>query len=346
MQPIALARMTYVLAYVDVLRRIGAPVERELRRARLPTLLDELSDTYVSAVPVLGFLESIARSEGVDDLPLLVTERGTFRRLRTELQNSIRSAPTLYARLQRLGEFVSVENTNLRLSIISERDKTRLCLSLRDVSAGSALQYSEWLQIDALIDTIRDAVGPEWSPLEITFQSRFALPRRAFERFPNVRLRLGSPETSITVPSSLLCGFCSPNQGKSPADRTAVPLEIAPCLPQPDFPNSLKLALRAYLGEGYPDVNLAAEIAGVSPRTLQRRLLQVGLSYRTLIREIRVETAAEILAHSNATALDAAYAVGYRDPSNFSRAFRRVTGLNPRRRASDLSIRTASNSKG
>ena len=345
MQPIALARVTYVLAYVDVLRRIGAPVERGLRRARLPTLLDELSDTYVAAVPVLGFLETIARSEGLDDLPLLATVRGTFHRLRAELQSSIRSAPTLYARVQRLGQLVAAENTNLRLAIIPEGDQTRLCLSLRDVSAGSELQYSEWLQLDALVDTIRDALGPRWSPLEMTFQSRFVLPRRAFERFPNARIRLGCPETSITVPSSLLCGFYSVQQSTSPGDRAAAPMEIASSLPQPDFPGSLKLALRAYLGEGYPDVNLAAEIARVSPRTLQRRLLQAGLSYRTLIRETRVETAAEMLAHSNATALDAAYAVGYRDPSNFSRAFRRVTGLNPRRRGSELSIRTALNSK-
>jgi len=45
---------------------------------------------------------------------------------------------------------------------------------------------------------------------------------------------------------------------------------------------------------------------------------------------VRVEAAAELLASSSVTVLDAAYAVGYTDPSNFSRAFRQVTGVNPR----------------
>jgi len=43
-----------------------------------------------------------------------------------------------------------------------------------------------------------------------------------------------------------------------------------------------------------------------------------------------VEAAAELLARSNASVLDAACAVGYEDPSNLARAFREVTGVSPR----------------
>ncbi len=57
MQPIALARATHLLAYVELLRRIGTPVERELRRAKLPSLLPEIADRYIPAVQALNFLD-------------------------------------------------------------------------------------------------------------------------------------------------------------------------------------------------------------------------------------------------------------------------------------------------
>jgi AraC-like DNA-binding protein len=270
MQSIRLARTAHVLAYIVVLRRIGAPVERELRRVRLPTLLDEIPDSYFPAAAALRFLDAIARTEGLEDLGLLVTERGTFGRLAPEIQASIRSAPTLFARLQRLGELVAMENTHPRLGL--------------------------------------------------------------FERFPNTRVRFGVADTSIAVPTSLLTEFHPSADVLRRMDEGRMSGEIESAVTRPDFPLTLKLALRPYLGDGYPDVDLAAQIAGTSARTLQRRLTQVGLSYTTLVRETRVEAAAEILAYSGATVLDAAYAVGYADPSNFARAFRRVAGTRPRRR--------------
>lgn len=333
MQSIALARAIHVLAYVEVLRRIGAPVERELRRARLPMLLQEFADRYVPVLPAMNFLDSIARSEHLEDLGSLVTERSTFCRLRKDLQSSVRSAPTLYARLRRLGALVSAESTSLRLSMRMEGTRARLCLSLRDVPRVGGLQYSEWLHLDVLIDTIRGAIGPSWQPSEITFQAHFRIPPTAVERFPEARWRVGCAETSITVPLQLLGELLArpgPEHGR-PAefeDR-----EVASVVGAPGFAESLKRALRAYLEEGYLGVDAAAEIAGVSTRTLQRRLVQAGLSYRALMREARIEAAAELLASGQVTVLDAAYSVGYTDPSNFSRAFRQVTGANPRRKS-------------
>ena len=340
MQPIALARVTWALAYVDVLRRIGAPVERELRRVRLPTLLDEWADAYVPAAPVLSFVESIARAEGIDDLGLLATERGTFGRLGGDLLATIRSAPTLAARVRRLGEFAAAENSHLLLSIVPEGPRARVCLSLDGLPELTGAQYAEWLQLDVLIGMIRDAVGPRWQPLEITFRSRFALPAAAMDRYPEARFVLGAAHTSITLPAPLLGEFFPSTASPTTSDAAASPIVLGSLVEQPGFPGVLKRALRPYLADEPPDVRVAAEIAGVSARTLQRRLLEAGLTYRGLLRELRVEAAAEILARPEATVLDAAYAVGYTDPSNFARAFRGVTGAGPRRHLAAAGRRT------
>jgi AraC-like DNA-binding protein len=96
-----------------------------------------------------------------------------------------------------------------------------------------------------------------------------------------------------------------------------------------DFADSLKQALRSYLGDGYLDINLAAGIAGTSERTLQRVLADSGLTYRRLIQEARFEAAVLMLNNPGIKIIDVAYALGYENPSNFSRAFRRMAGVTP-----------------
>lgn len=331
MQSIPLVRASHLLSYIDVLRTVGAPVQRELRRARLPMLLDEVPDSYVPTAVALQFLDTIVHSEGLLELGLLVTERTTFGRLSADLQAALLSAPTLYGRVRRLGEFAAAENTNVRLSITGEGDASRIRINLQDFPRAGGAQYSEWIQIHAVIDIVRSAAGAGWSPLEVTFRSTFRPPAGLYERFPVTRVRTGCDDTSILVPASLLSRFWTAGEAETPTNPSEQAGEVAPAVGRPDFPRALKLALRPYLGEGYPDVDLAAWLAGTSTRTLQRRLAQVGLSYRALVRETRVEAAAEILATPDATVLDAAYAVGYTDPSNFSRAYRQVAGCNPRR---------------
>lgn len=96
-----------------------------------------------------------------------------------------------------------------------------------------------------------------------------------------------------------------------------------------DFADPLKQTLRAYLVDGYPDIKLAAELAGTSVRTLQRGLAQSDLIYSKLIQETRFEAALQLLSDPDMKIIDVAYASGYEDPSNFARAFRRLAGVSP-----------------
>jgi AraC-like DNA-binding protein len=103
------------------------------------------------------------------------------------------------------------------------------------------------------------------------------------------------------------------------------------------LPEALTQAVRLGLQEG--DVGLArvARRLGVSPRTLQRQLMDHGLEFRRVVDEVRWR-AAEPLVTSTDLALERiAEQLGYSDAKAFRRAFRRWTGASPsdvRRRAS------------
>ena len=180
-----------------------------------------------------------------------------------------------------------------------------------------------------LVDLIRKSLTSDWQPSEITFQSRFIPVHDILEHFPRARILVGQKSTSIKVPVSLIQQKpLSQDQG-SMFTRSESTEDAAATGQALDFPSSLKLVLRTYLRDGYPDVRLAAEIAGTSVRTLQRRLSSFGLSYAALVLQARFEVAAEMLEDPRIKSFEVAYEVGYSDPSNFSRAFRQIAGITP-----------------
>ncbi|MEQ3725126.1 AraC family transcriptional regulator ligand-binding domain-containing protein [Alcanivorax sp.] len=79
-----------------------------------------------------------------------------------------------------------------------------------------------------------------------------------------------------------------------------------------------------------PALENMADRLSVSPRTLKRHLQQAGLSYRQLQDEERYRQAKRLLAKPGNSISEAAYALGYNDVANFSKAFKRWSGLTPK----------------
>lgn len=83
------------------------------------------------------------------------------------------------------------------------------------------------------------------------------------------------------------------------------------------------------LPQGEPKRDVVAEAMRVSTRTLQRRLQEEGTSFQQLLDDTRRELALQYLAEPELTLLEIAYLLGFADPSNFFRAFRRWYAVPP-----------------
>lgn len=78
-----------------------------------------------------------------------------------------------------------------------------------------------------------------------------------------------------------------------------------------------------------PGLDEVATTLGVSSRTLRRQLNAEGMKFQTILDRVRHERAVELLKSSVLSIDDIAYRLGYSDPSNFGRAFRKWEGLAP-----------------
>lgn len=86
------------------------------------------------------------------------------------------------------------------------------------------------------------------------------------------------------------------------------------------------------LHTGEPNIERTAEKMGLSRKTLYRKLKAEGVTYEKLLDELRHKMALHYLNGKKVSVNETAYLVGFSDPSTFSRAFRRWTGVSPRKR--------------
>lgn len=80
---------------------------------------------------------------------------------------------------------------------------------------------------------------------------------------------------------------------------------------------------------GFPSLAVVARLLQLTPRTLHRRLVAEGSSFQTLLDEVRHRRACEHLRAGGLSIEELAYALGYADPANFRRAFKRWEGVAP-----------------
>jgi len=91
--------------------------------------------------------------------------------------------------------------------------------------------------------------------------------------------------------------------------------------------------VRALLSEdlaNMPDLDVVASRCCMSSRTLKRKLAEHGVTFSEPVATIRRDEAQLRLAEGRLSVEQIAGQLGYRDPANFTRAFKAWTGETPR----------------
>jgi len=83
------------------------------------------------------------------------------------------------------------------------------------------------------------------------------------------------------------------------------------------------------MGREERSVTTTAREMGLSARTLSRRLVEEGTSFRHIQDEVRHELALALLADPTVSIAEIAFFLGYAEPAPFHRSFKRWTGMTP-----------------
>lgn len=316
-----LLRLGHLMAFTGFLGSVGAPVDRHLRGHKLPVLGDD-PDMFVPLTRAWAFFDSAARSED-PALGWLVGAHVGDHKLNAGLLRKLETAPSLLLALQGLVQLVHSEASHIQLGIQERRDDVLFYTHYSGMRDVPGYANSQSYQLGVILDLIRHFLGRDWVPEEMGIEHAIA-PAVAQKLFPGSRILTQQPVGYIAIPRTCLHRAV---RRAAPKRGVADTIVLANTF---DYVDTIREVLKPYLPDGYPSARFAAALMNVSERTLARRLSARGLTYGTLIDEVRFEEAKKLLRDPLVRIEDVALSVGFDDQSNFTRMFRRLSGLTPR----------------
>lgn len=323
-QAILLARVGALAPFISFLDAIGAPCERLLETERLAPDLMEDPNALFPLRQGLRFIDAAARSQGINDLGVIVGRR-----------SSIAGMPPLSALLSRqltLAKAITLLAQNMRyfnsgqLLSLECRDEWAF---FRQCLPSTPHRHAGVFSLILMIDVVRLAAGPRWQPSCVYLPRSESARMRAYEAALEVPCHVGVDCWTVTFDKALLDSslrFC-PDTGVS-LDLALARLRTS--APADEFQASLCQVIASMLPLGNPSLRMIADAGGMSGRTLQRRLNESGCTYSELVDNARFELAKRMLREPGVKIVDIAFHLGYSDAANFTRAYRRWTGSPPK----------------
>lgn len=325
MEPIGLTRASSLAPAVGFLTRKGAAVRPIMAKAGLPEWVLDDPDRLIPISAVARFLDQAARSEGIEMLGLLAGQETRIADLGT-YGSLIRRSPTLGEAVLATVRNHRAQSSTGRMWLVTRGDSAELCHAFT-TRFGADWQQADHYVLMVMLSIVRLGGGPTWRPSEVRLQTGELPAIRDVEPLCGARVSFAQPATAVVFPSALLRERVRP-----PLESEMSPESIKAwkaSAPARNFEESIAQVVEMLSWEAYPDVDVTADVVGMSVRTLQRHLAAVGLTHESLVGRARFATAASLLEETDTKILEIALDLGYSDHAHFTRAFRRWAGCPP-----------------
>jgi AraC-like DNA-binding protein len=321
-----------VVAVPDLLRGFGIDPAPLIAAAGLTP--DMLADTETS-IPFVAagrLLALAAERTGCAHFGLRVGQRtgiAAFGVIGLVMQN----APDVRTALQTLASHFSLHDGSGALVLRMEPTVAAIGYQI----PGPAIPGADQVMDCALavgVQLMRSLCGPEWHPIEALFAHARPADPGPLQNLVLAPLRFGSGLTALrfdpawmdhrlshTQPGlrSLLLQFLiTPDRGDARKANEGSVL----C-------DDVRRVLRTRIARGDASLAGAAGALGLHPRTLHRRLAKAGITFKSLVNEIRHETARQLLEQTTLPLGRISALLGYADASSFTRSFRSRSGMPP-----------------
>ena len=326
MNPPPLLKVRYLAAFSQTLDGMGIPIAGLFARAKINQRVLADHNAWMPVEQLCDFVRAGALASGRCDIGL---EASLIpRKQHSDFSKKYLVAPTLYRSLRAICDHSSMEDTSANFRLIRRGDMTWLdCGAVR--GPHESIRQIELYRLGALANIIRQSAGEEWAPSCLRLQSTDDGRLADVPLVRDTNVRFGAPSMAIGFPTRLLNR--PPQQAKPVLNRPLGEVGRKPMHGNlPAIEAAAKEAVRSQLKAGVNGIKQVANSLEISTRTLQRILQQHDLTYSTLLEQMKMETARELLAETDMSHDEISREIGYQHSTHFARAFRRICGMSPR----------------
>jgi AraC-like DNA-binding protein len=321
--------VTSTLAMVRTVEARGLPTADLLDMAGLTRESLEDADTRLPGPTVLALWTALRQRAGDPVLQLAAPASLPFGAYRV-IDYLVGASATVGDGIDRFARFFRLIADAVTLSIEEAEGEHRLCLTMSDGSAVPPL-YVDYV-FAALVGRIRMRIRPALAVRRVDLRQLEPPVAAAYREFFRAPVCFGAGIDRLCF---------SPEEWSSPMDTADAALAhlledhariLARRIPAgaSDFQIEVQRAIVAELPEG-ASAEAVARALHVSVRTLQRKLIAAGTTFREAADSIRQRLAEDYLSDRNVSTAEVAFMLGFSDQSSFNRAFRRWTGESPGR---------------
>jgi AraC-like DNA-binding protein len=234
-------------------------------------------------------------------------------------------------------------NTAVRLTIDESGDPVTFDVAGESGPAGVSRPYAEYC-LAAFVLHVRAATGVAFELRRVTFTHRLPPDVSEHERVFGCPVRFEAEHNRLYLDRAAWEARTSAAHSgvlAVLAEHADLLLSRLPC--GPDLIERTRRAIGGRLRGGDPSLESVARELGMSERSLQRHLRELGYTYAALADEVREATARLYLEQPDIALAEIGYLLGFADQSTFNRAFKRWTGCTPGQARTDtLRARRAS----
>lgn len=313
------ALVPFVLTLV---RRAGKDARR-LEKKYLPGQVPEVS------LPELGSLLADVAKELGDPLFGLHCAQAMTRGSYGLLEFGLRSAPTMRIAMEQLATYGALINPLVRWSTEAEGDE--LSLHHRAPQKGGVGKQGNVFTVARILQIAREMLGENVAPVRAWFaHEEKTCPPELAAYLGTTQISFGRSSNGLTFSAEDLDRR---PLGADPELNRALELHgkavLAQCGDVGNLYEQTRGAVLTLLPRGDATLARTAKKLHVTARTLQRRLLEEGVSFGGLLTEVRRTQAERLLSRGELPLAEVAEQVGYADAGAFVRAFRSWTGTTP-----------------
>jgi AraC-like DNA-binding protein len=243
------------------------------------------------------------------------------------------SAPSFYCALQTLSVKSAQLWSHFRFWLRETEKYVWVCSRTTTPPDAIGTEQQTQARLMRLIGIFGQYLGFRWRPELLLLETRRVPSQLFVEILDGVRCIPGARFSAVPIPRNLLAK-------SGPVTRESA--EVRQAWLRADDPidwawlQRVRAMLPEYVIGNQLSIESLADIACVSPRSLQRALAEEGLTFRELLETARFEVAQQCLREPATSIAEISELLGYSAPTHFARAFRRIAGRTPSEYRKDL----------
>lgn len=321
MQDIHLNQVSFLSPLLDGLRSSGTSINKLLHSSGLHVFNLTNSESYIPISLQYSFFEEVSKYTGYENISKLFGNKYNLDQI-GEWGEELAACPDSLAACLGAEKYDAHYQTNQRIWLEIDGPISKLHNIYIDPPSSGRKQM-EIFSIVLMLNGFRNFLGDSWTPLEIHLRDA----------------SIDEVETLLPINDSLIkekqssFGMIFPTAQfeKSPLQPGVHLPKIGVDHPGHTIVERLENIFLSIEVEPFRGLSYFADMLQVPQRTLQRVLSEEGTSFTEISDKLRFQQSLFFLSDSRLSIIEISQRLGYANPPNFERAFRRWTSTTPQR---------------